>query len=260
MNEKLGGKAMKKPMIGVLPLYDTDKKSYWMLPDYMNAIEGAGGIPIMLPLTTDTEIITRLANEFDGFLFTGGHDLNPELYYERAEVTCGELCIERDMMESILLQKVIELDKPAFGICRGLQLFNVMLGGTLYQDIPTSLQLHGNKIVNHKQSPPYTNLVHDVHIEENNILYDILQTDTIKVNSYHHQGIKMLSDKLTAVAVAEDGLIESAVMPNRSFVLAVQWHPEYSYKVDDYSQKLFAAFVNAAKSPRYTNHIEDITA
>lgn len=71
MNEKLGGKAMKNPMIGVLPLYDTDKKSYWMLPDYMNAIEGAGGIPMMLPLTTDTEIIARLANEFDGFLFTG---------------------------------------------------------------------------------------------------------------------------------------------------------------------------------------------
>lgn len=70
----------------------------------------------------------------------------------------------------------------------------------------------------------------------------------------------MLSDKLTAVAVAEDGLVESAVMPNRSFVLAVQWHPEYSYKVDDYSQKLFAAFVNAAKSPRYSTHIEDITA
>lgn len=164
------------------------------------------------------------------------------------------------MMESILLQKVIELDKPAFGICRGLQLFNVILGGTLYQDIPTSLQLHGNKFVNHKQSPPYTNLVHDVHIEKNNILYDILLTDTIKVNSYHHQGIKVLSDKLTAVAVAEDGLIESVVMPNRSFVLAVQWHPEYSYKVDDYSQKLFAAFVNASKSPSYTIHIEDITA
>lgn len=260
MNEKPGGKAMKKPMIGVLPLYDTDKKSYWMLPEYMNAIEGAGGIPIMLPLTTDTEIIATLANQFDGFLFTGGHDLNPELYHEHAEVTCGELCIERDMMESILLQKVIELDKPAFGICRGLQLFNVMLGGTLYQDIPTSFQLHGNKFVNHKQSPPYTNLVHNVHIEKNNILYDILLTDTIKVNSYHHQGIKMLSDKLTAVAVAEDGLIESVVMPNRSFVLAVQWHPEYSYKVDDYSQKLFAAFVNASKSPSYTIHIEDITA
>ncbi|WP_458126843.1 gamma-glutamyl-gamma-aminobutyrate hydrolase family protein [Paenibacillus sp. Z3-2] len=251
---------MKKPMIGVLPLYDTDKKSYWMLPDYMNAIEGAGGIPIMLPLTTDIEILATLAHEFDGFLFTGGHDLNPDLYHEQTEDTCGELCIERDKMESILLQKVIELDKPAFGICRGLQLFNVILGGTLYQDIPTSLQLDVNEIVNHKQNPPYTNLVHDVHIETNNLLYDILQADTIKVNSYHHQGIKMLSDKLTAVAVAEDGLVESVVMPNQTFVLAVQWHPEYSYTVDHYSQKLFSAFVHAAQSPRYDTHIEDITA
>ncbi|WP_458464194.1 gamma-glutamyl-gamma-aminobutyrate hydrolase family protein [Paenibacillus sp.] len=251
---------MKKPMIGVLPLYDTDKQSYWMLPDYMSAIEGAGGIPIMLPLTTDIEIIATLANEFDGFLFTGGHDLNPELYHEHAEDNCGELCIERDIMESNLLQNVIELDKPAFGICRGLQLFNVVLGGTLYQDIPASLQLHVNKIVNHKQNPPYTNLVHDVHIEKNNLLYDILQTDTIKVNSYHHQGVKMLSDKLIAVAVAEDGLVESVVMSNRSFVLAVQWHPEYSYKVDDYSQKLFRAFVTACTYHSHNIHIEDITA
>ncbi|WFR61288.1 gamma-glutamyl-gamma-aminobutyrate hydrolase family protein [Paenibacillus amylolyticus] len=218
------------------------------------------GFQSCLPLTTDSEIIATLANGFDGFLFTGGHDLNPELYHEQTEDTCGELCIERDVMESILLQKVLELDKPAFGICRGLQLFNVFLGGTLYQDIPTSLQLQGNKIINHKQSPPYTNLVHDVHIEKNNILYDILQTDTIKVNSYHHQGIKQLSDKLTAVAVAEDGLVESVVMPNQTFVLAVQWHPEYSYKADDYSQKLFAAFVNASKSARCTIYIEDITA
>ncbi|MFS0869061.1 gamma-glutamyl-gamma-aminobutyrate hydrolase family protein [Paenibacillus xylanilyticus] len=249
---------MKKPMIGVLPLYDSNKESYWMLPDYMNAIEETGGIPVMLPLTQNLEIIAALANAFDGFLFTGGHDLNPELYHERVEDTCGELCIERDMMEALLFQKVIELDKPAFGICRGLQLFNVMLGGSLYQDIPT--QVHVSDPVNHKQSPPYTNLVHQVHIEKDNLLHDIVQTDIIRVNSYHHQGIKTLSDKLTAAAAAEDGLVESVVMPNQKFVLAVQWHPEYSYKVDDHSHRLFSAFVNACKPLSVDINVEEITA
>ncbi|MGF9696225.1 gamma-glutamyl-gamma-aminobutyrate hydrolase family protein [Paenibacillus sp. MABNR03] len=249
---------MKKPMIGVLPLYDSNKESYWMLPDYMNAIEETGGIPVMLPLTQNLEIIAALANAFDGFLFTGGHDLHPELYHERVEETCGELCIERDRMESLLFQKVIELDKPALGICRGLQLFNVMLGGSLYQDIPA--QVHVSDPVNHKQSPPYTNIVHQVHIEQDNLLHDIVQTDMIQVNSYHHQGIKTLSDKLTAAAVAEDGLVESVVMPNQKFVLAVQWHPEYSYKVDDHSHRLFSAFVSACNPLSAYNNVEEITA
>lgn len=249
---------MNKPMIGVLPLYDTDKKSYWMLPHYMKAIEDSGGIPVMLPLTTDEDMITTLAHTFDGFLFTGGHDVNPELYDEMMQSVCGELCMERDQMEAFLFHKVIALGKPAFGICRGLQLFNAILGGTLYQDIPTDMEAE-QKIV-HQQKPPYTNLVHSVHIEKDNLLHDILQTDQIQVNSYHHQGIKTLSDQLVAVAIAEDGLVESVVMPGYSFVLAVQWHPEYSYAVDGYSQQLFAAFVRACSSARFKSPVQDITA
>lgn len=118
----------------------------------------------MLPLTTDEDMITTLAHTFDGFLFTGGHDVNPELYDERMQSVCGELCMERDQMEVILFKKVIAIDKPAFGICRGLQLFNVILGGTLYQDIPTDMEAE-QEIV-HQQKPPYTNLVHSVHIKK----------------------------------------------------------------------------------------------
>lgn len=236
---------MNKPMIGVLPLYDSIKNSYWMLPDYMKAIEYAGGIPIMLPLTTDVDTIATLANKFDGFLFTGGHDINPKWYDEEVEEVCGEWCDERDLMESHLFEKVVELDKPAFGICRGLQLFNVLLGGTLYQDIPTQMDVEN--AVTHKQIPPYTNLVHKVHIEEDNLLFHILHTDVISVNSYHHQGIKTISDQLQAVAIAEDGLIESVVMQNKRFILAVQWHPEFVYKVDSSSKMLFLEFVNSCK-------------
>lgn len=236
---------MKKPLIGVLPLYDKGKESYWMLPGYMKGIEDAGGIPIMLPLTSDIEVILTIANTFDGFLFTGGHDINPELYGEKVEDVCGELCDERDIMETLLFKQVIDLDKPVFGICRGLQLFNALLGGTLYQDIPTQRRT-GNK-VEHKQEPPYTKPVHNVYIEEGNQLYKMINTDSMRVNSYHHQGIKKLSEHLLAVAIAEDGLIEAVIMPEKKFVFAVQWHPEFNYKLDDNNFRLFEEFVRTCE-------------
>ncbi|BCG59431.1 gamma-glutamyl-gamma-aminobutyrate hydrolase family protein [Paenibacillus sp. URB8-2] len=234
---------MERPMIGVLPLYDKNKESYWMLPGYMKGIEDAGGIPIMLPLTSDIEIITKIANRFDGFLFTGGHDVNPKIYGENVEDICGEMCNERDDMETTLFKHVVDLDKPAFGICRGIQLFNALLGGTLYQDIPTQLRSE----VEHNQAPPFTKPVHNVYIEKGNPLYHIIQTESLKVNSYHHQGIKKLSEQLLSIAEAEDGLIEAVIMPQKKFILAVQWHPEFNYKLDDYNFRLFKEFVTSCE-------------
>lgn len=234
---------MEKPMIGVLPLYDREKDSYWMLPGYMKGIEEAGGIPIMLPLTTDEDTIQKLAAAFDGFLFTGGQDINPELYGEKDKL-CGEICSERDRMESALFKHAVELDKPLLGICRGLQLFNVMLGGTLYQDIPTQ---HSASEIKHTQTPPYAEPAHEVYIEKGTKLYQILQKDALKVNSLHHQGIKDLAEQLVPAARAEDGLIEAVVMPNKKFTLAVQWHPEFNYKVDDDHFALFLEFVRACQ-------------
>ncbi|WP_138494406.1 gamma-glutamyl-gamma-aminobutyrate hydrolase family protein [Paenibacillus pinistramenti] len=234
---------MERPIIGVLPLYDGDKESYWMLPGYMKAIEDAGGIPFMLPLTSDVEHITQIAHMFDGFLFTGGHDVNPELYGETVEEVCGELCNPRDVLEKALFQQVVKLDKPALGICRGLQLFNVLLGGTLYQDLPA--QLRSEPKVRHKQAPPYAEPAHPVYIEQGNLLHRILKTETLKVNSCHHQGIKKLSEQLLPAAKAEDGLIEAVAMPDKRFILAVQWHPEFSYQSDRYNFRLFEEFVKS---------------
>lgn len=236
---------MRKPLIGVLPLYDSEKDSYWMLPGYMKGVEEAGGIPVMLPLTTDREMILTLAETFDGFLFTGGHDINPQLYGEQAEAVCGEICEERDAMETALFERILELDKPAFGICRGLQLFNALLGGTLYQDLPSQRQTEIR--VEHKQTPPYTSPVHNLFIDKESPLYPLVQSDSLPVNSYHHQGIKDLSPQLTALAKAEDGLIEAVLMPGKKFIWAVQWHPEFSYKEDDYNFKLFTQFVGMCK-------------
>lgn len=233
-------------MIGILPLYDEKKESYWMLPGYMKGIESAGGIPVMLPLTTDIEVITSLTHTFDGFLFTGGHDINPEIYGETPDDLCGVICNERDEMEKILFKQIVEKDKPAFGICRGLQLFNALLGGTLYQDIPTQFETE-HKII-HQQNPPYQQPSHSVYIEKGSDLHRLLEVESLQVNSYHHQGIKQLSSELLSVAKAEDGLIEAVYMPGKKFIFAVQWHPEFSCKKDQRNFKLFEEFIKNCQS------------
>jgi putative glutamine amidotransferase len=237
---------MQKPIIGVVPLYDETKESYWMLPGYMKGIEEAGGIPVMLPLTTDKATILTLADTFDGFLFTGGQDVNPRLYGEQAQSVCGTLCEERDLMEAILFERAVALDKPIFGICRGIQLFNALLGGTLYQDLPSQYQCE--KQIVHKQNPPYDQPVHMVAIEKDSPLFTILKEEAILVNSYHHQGIKELAEQLACAATAEDGLIEAVTMPGKRFVLAVQWHPEFIYHKDDKNMALFKEFVSMSAS------------
>lgn len=195
----------------------------------------------MLPLTTDYKIIQRLVENFDGFLLTGGQDVSPKLYGEEILSECGQINQQRDKMEQILIKQVIELDKPMLGICRGIQILNAVLGGTLYQDLP----MQYSSEIDHHMTPPYDRVVHKVILNEETPLYSILNVKEIGVNSYHHQAIKDLSEKLEIAAVSEDGIIEGVYMPGKKFVLATQWHPELSYLKDENSMKIFNAFVNA---------------
>ena len=122
---------MKKPLIGIVPLVDEARESYWMLPGYMQGVEQAGGVPVMLPLTDDAAALRQLADTCDGFLLTGGQDVSPALYGAAPTLQCGETCPARDAMEARLLDLALAADKPVLGICRGIQFLNVHLGGTL---------------------------------------------------------------------------------------------------------------------------------
>jgi putative glutamine amidotransferase len=139
---------------------------------------------------------------------------------------------------------VTGLDKPAFGICRGIQFFNALLGGTLYQDLGVQYKSAGGPPLCHHQEKPYDKSSHTVNIQPGSPLHSLFGEDKIAVNSCHHQGVKELSPELVCMATAEDGLVEAVYMPGRKFAWAVQWHPEYSLN-DRYSQKLFASFVTA---------------
>lgn len=234
---------MKRPLIGIVPLVDAQRESYWMLPGYMRGVEQAGGLPIMLPLTDDDAALRQLADTCDGFLLTGGQDVSPALYGAAPVPACGETCPARDAMETKLLALALEQDKPVLGICRGIQFLNVYLGGTLYQDLPTE---HPSA-AEHHQKPPYDVPVHSVTLVPARPLYQLLGKCELAVNSLHHQAIRKLAPTLQVMALSEDGIPEAICLPGKKFVWAVQWHPEYSFPINADSRKIFAAFVGACQ-------------
>ena len=229
------------PIIGVTPLWDAERKSVWMLPDYLEGIKAAGGIPVVLPLEMSEEDANRIVETFDGFLFTGGQDVTPELYGMKDATGTIIPSPERDKLEMLLLEKVLQADKAVLGICRGLQFINAFLGGTLWQDLPSQ---HPSDIV-HRQGKPYGVPTHKVKLEGD--LKTLLGKDVLEVNTLHHQAVKDLADGLTPMAVAPDGLIEAARMSGKRFVWAVQWHPEYMFKTDPDSLAIFSCFVKQCK-------------
>lgn len=222
-----------------MPLWDDAKDSIWMLPGYLEGLKEAGATPVIFPLTEDPEEISRLVDICDGILMTGGHDVTPSIYGEEPLEDKVSCCRERDNMEKLVLEDTMKKDKPILGICRGIQLINALLGGTLFQDLPSQ---HPSDIEHH-QTPPYDVPVHDVIIRKVTPLFDCLGSERISVNSYHHQAVKDLAPGLEVMAESEDGIVEALYKPLYSFLWAVQWHPEFSYKTDSNSMKIFQAFV-----------------
>ena len=230
-----------RPIIGVMPLWDDEKESIWMLPGYMDGISQAGGIPFIFPFSSDEQELNQLIRMCDGFLFTGGHDISPDIYHEDPLPGLVSCCRKRDVMEALVLKKALAEDKPVLGICRGIQFINAALGGTLYQDIPSQ---HPSEIEHH-QKAPYDIPIHEVSVEVDSPLYNCLETRQLSVNSCHHQAVKKLADGLKIMAVSPDGIAEALYKPDCRFLWAVQWHPEFSYRTDPSSRKIFRAFVKA---------------
>ena len=203
-----------RPLIAVTPLMDYGRDSLWMLPGYMEAIMRAGGTPVMLPLTDDTDILAQCAERFDAFLFTGGPDVGPMVGAAASATGRSEvLSPERDRMESILL--------PA-----------VMAWGN----------------IEHHMNPPYDAFGHNVSLVPGTPLASLFAGQTeIAVNSYHHQAVREPAAGLEVMAVAPDGVIEALYRPASHFLWAVQWHPEFLYKVDPRSQAIFDAFVGSCR-------------
>lgn len=232
-----------KPVIGVMPLWDETKESYWMLPGYMQGIREQGAIALMPQLEDAPEQLDYFVESCDGFLLTGGQDVDPSIYGAQRTQRCQQPVVLRDRMDAYILTHAVQQNKAVLGICRGIQLMNATYGGTLYQDLPTE---HPS-CIGHSMSAPYDRGAHAVQVHPGTPLYALWRTDQAPVNSCHHQGICALASAFAPMAEAPDGLIEAICMQDRSFVWGVQWHPEFSYLRDIHSRQIFAAFVQAAK-------------
>jgi putative glutamine amidotransferase len=176
-------------------------------------------------------------------VFSGGADVDPKRYGEEAKDTCAKIQYLRDELEFTALKIALEKNKPILAICRGSQLLNAFLGGTLYQDIPTERPSE----ISHKQDEPYSSPSHLIKINENTPLGALIGANTMLGNSMHHQAIKKLASGLEVMAVADDGLIEATYLPGYRYLRAYQWHPERLVEVNEHNKMIIEDFIAACR-------------
>ena len=239
---------MKKPIIAITSSMDlnpnrlNDNRTMVSL-DYSNSVINSGGIPVILPITDNFEVIKEQVKYFDGLILSGGGDPDPNLYGEDCLQELGDITPERDTFELAILEEFLRTKKPILGICRGLQLMNVFYGGTLYQDIK-----YVDTNIQHKQKWLADLPTHDINILENNILFEIFGKKA-RTNSFHHQMIKDLGRELTSIATANDGVIEAIQNKNYPFFYGVQWHPEMMASRGNLGmKKIFDKFIESCKN------------
>lgn len=238
---------MSKPLVGLTTYRSMSPYGYPQFSTseaYNAALAQAGALPVMLPLGLPTETLDELVSRLDGLLFTGGGDVHPERYGSQPHPALDSVDSDRDHLEIRLIQSFVENDRPFMGICRGLQVINVALGGSLYEDL--SDQRPGS--LNHRGSPMTGRhfLAHTVQVEAGSRLGRILGETNLMVNSLHHQGLRQLAPGLAATAHAPDGLVEAFELPGKRFALAVQWHPE-NLQDQPPMRRLFQEFVDACR-------------
>jgi putative glutamine amidotransferase len=241
---------MVAPLIGITTSVTVDRtpERAYVNGAYIRAVQAAGGIPVLLTPHFTTEVQAALWGRLDGLVLTGGGDIEPSRFGEVGHPTVDEVSPARDDLELGLTRRAVAEDVPLFAICRGIQVLNVALGGTLVQDIPSEWP----NALAHAQSAPRHEATHAVKIMgEGTHLGRMLGTLEIEVNSLHHQAIKRLGDGLREVAWAPDGIVEGVEMPGDGrFVVGVQWHPEELVTHDQAARNLFDALVDAARRRR----------
>jgi putative glutamine amidotransferase len=215
---------------------------------YSRAVALAGGVPVVLPTGGGPDAAGDVLSRLDGLLLSGGYDVDPSLFGEERHNGTLEIDAERDTSEVPLIRAALKRDMPIFAICRGIQVLNVVLGGTLIQDIPSQYETP----ICHSQGEARAMTTHRVQACGNSRLRRCLDTDVVDVNSFHHQALKVVAAPLRATATAPDGIVEAAEMDDATFIVGVQWHPEELVTSDKAALNLFRAFVGVAAGERLT--------
>lgn len=211
--------------------------------EYISAMENSGGMPILLPVTTNPKNIAAYVAMCDGFLFSGGIDINPLHYGSEPHSGLGNINADVDLFQIALMKMVLESRKPFLCICRGIQLLNVVCGGDLYQDLG---EMEGD-VLQHEQHAPKYNVIHKVHFKPGSALYAMFG-EAVYTNSYHHQCVKRVGNGLDVTGETVDGVVEALELKAHPFGVGVQWHPEMMAEHSREMDVLFDAFVKAAQS------------
>ncbi len=234
-----------KPLIGITTASFTSDTGWEYNRAYVaviQAVEEAGGLPILVPISINDEALREIYERLDAVLLPGGGDMRPNIYGAEMNPLTDNIDDARDHAEINVIRWAVDDDLPVFGICRGHQVVNVALGGTLIQDVPSEIGIS----IPHNITEPRNARAHEVTIDPGSRLASIIGATSIKVNSLHHQSVELTAPDACVTAYSPDGVVEALEMPHKKFVLSVQWHPEDLVQDDPAMKRLFRAFVEAA--------------
>jgi putative glutamine amidotransferase len=238
-----------QPLIGITTSRHSNHAGWRYFKGYAanaEAIVRVGGLPVFIPLGMPDDVVRAIYERLDGVLLPGGGDIDPDSYGAVRHELTAEVDSSRDKIEIQLARWAVKDDLPMLGICRGHQVLNVALGGSMVQDIGTEVATDVKHDIRFDR--PRTTIAHTVTVEGDSQLAKVVGGTTISVNSLHHQAVTRVGDNVRIVAQSPDGIIEGVEVSDKFFIMSVQWHPEDLVDHEDSAYSLFAAFVEAAKA------------
>lgn len=241
----------RKPRVGITMRLELETNRFYLGRDYGEALDGSGAVPFHLSLIPQREYIAAALKDLDGILLPGSDsDIDPLRFGEQPHPKLKKVIFEKEETDFLVLDEAAKLNLPVLGICYGMQAINVWRGGTLFQDIESQIP----NCIRHEQGIPLSRKSHAIEIEEGSILSALKTVDKPCVNSHHHQSVKDLGKSLEVTSRTNDGVIESIeAIESEQFLLGVQWHPELSWKNDDFSKRIFKTFINECDKRRKLN-------
>lgn len=227
-----------QPIIGLTAELESKKISVHQ--NYAKPLVAIGALPMVLPYTEKLPVVQEIVEKIDGLLLTGGADIDPTLFGEEPEPGLQKIDPKRDRFEMMLIQEALKADLPILAICRGNQMLNVAAGGTLVQDL-----FSRSNILQHHQNAPRDHESHFVDIIKDSKLFEMVNAEQLKVNSFHHQAVQEPAPGFIISATASDGVVEAIESEKHRFTVGVQWHPGDLFEKNAHAGQLFRAFVNA---------------
>ena len=220
-------RSSRAPIIGISA---AGTESSYVGKAYIDAVSAAGGVPVIIPIITDSLALSAILNNVDGVLMTGGEDIDPDFYGETALPQMGDINATRDTFDLMLARMTVARHKPLMGICRGHQAINVAFGGSLWQDIPS--QIPASQICHRTYND--INPFHDIYIQDKSLLSRITTSGLTRVNTFHHQAVKDIADSFSVTATAPDGVVEAIeCICGGERIIGVQFHPEKMHQEGD---------------------------